>query len=203
MHLDILIEEPSAQYVLQPLLQRVAPAATLRFVTFQGKADLLKQLPRRLKAYANWMPGDYYLVVLIDEDRQDCAQLKAQLEAAAQQANLPTKSRPAPNGRFVVLNRIAVEELEAWYFGDIAALRAAYPRVSDSLHRQRRFRHPDQISGGTWEMLERVLQQAGYYAGGISKTRVARDIAPHMQPDRNLSPSFQQFMHGIRALLAL
>jgi hypothetical protein len=33
------------------------------------------------------------------------------------------------------LNRIAVEELEAWFFGDIEALRAVYPKLSATLGR--------------------------------------------------------------------
>ena len=202
MHLEILIEEPSAQPVLENLLPKIAPGTTFRLITFQGKKDLLTKLPHRLAAYANWLPTDHKIVVLIDEDRQDCRRLKQELETAAQQANLATKSHPDAEGRFIVLNRIAVEELEAWFFGDLAALRTAYPRIPASLNKKQNYRYPDQIMGGTWEALERVLQQAGYFAGGLPKTKVAKDVAPHMQPEINLSPSFQTFRHGLLALLA-
>ncbi len=138
--------------------------------------------------------------MLVDEDRQDCTALKETLEAAAAQANLTTKSAAAADQGFVVLNRIVVEELEAWFFGDCEALRAAYPRVSTSLEKKAGFRHPDSIAGGTWEQLERVLQQAGYHRAGLAKIVAGQDIAQHMDPDRNISPSFRQFCNGLRAL---
>lgn len=202
MHLEIVIEEPSIQPVLEQLIPKIAPGISFQLITFQGKKDLLAKLPQRLKAYAKWMPPDYRIVVLIDEDRQDCRQLKKEMDAAAQQANLPTKSHPDSRGRFVVLNRIAIEELEAWFFGDWTAVRTAYARVSSSWPQKRSYRHPDQIAGGTWEALERILQRAGYYSGGLEKRKVAADIAPHMLPENNQSPSFQIFRQGIHALLA-
>lgn len=201
MHLEILIEEPSVQPVLKHLLPKIAPGITFRLITFQGKKDLLTQLPQRLNAYTKWLPDNYRIVVLVDEDRQDCHKLKQYLETAAQKANLPTKSRPNPTGHFIVLNRIAVEELEAWFFGDLTALRTVYPRIPASLNKKQPYRHPDQIIGGTWEALERVLQRAGYFAGGLSKIKLAQDIAPYMQPENNLSPSFQIFQQGLYALL--
>ena len=52
--------------------------------------------------------------------------------------------------RFQVLNRIAVEELEAWFFGDVQAIHQAYERVSSSLIVKSAYRDPDAIKGGTW-----------------------------------------------------
>ena len=101
---------------------------------------------------------------------------------------------------FVVLNRIAVEELEAWFFGDIAALANAFPGVSPTLGAQARYRDPDAIAGGTWEALQRVLQKAGYFGGGLPKIEVARTLAKHMDPARNTSSSFRQFVQGLAAL---
>lgn len=87
------------------------------------------------------------------------------------------------------MNRIAIEELEAWFFGDIQALRAAYPRLSANLGQRERYRDPDAIPGGTWECLERELRQVGYHKGGLQKIALARDVARHMQPERNRSQS--------------
>lgn len=139
---------------------------------------------------------DTRIVVLIDEDRQDCAQLKARLDEAAAKAGLITKSVAGPGEPFGVLNRLAVEELEAWFFGDCAALRAAYPGVPTNLEYRAPYRHPDRIAGGTWERLERVLQDAGYHRGGLQKVGAATAVAVHMDPARNTSP-------GLRALVAL
>lgn len=100
----------------------------------------------------------------------------------------------------MVLNRIAIEELEAWFFGDVEALRAAYPKVPATLGSQARYRDPDAIVGGTWEALERVLQGKGYHRGGLQKIKAAKEIAAHMDPARNRSRSFRVFMEGLAAL---
>ena len=200
MHVEFFLEEPSAEAFLQGMAHKLLPADdTWSFIVFQGKHDLLTNLQPRLKGYRRWISDDYRIVVLVDEDREDCRQLKSQLEAAATAAGLPTKTSPK-KGLFVVLNRIAIEELEAWFFGDIAALANAYPGVSPTLGAKARYRYPDSIAGGTWEALQRVLQKAGYFGGGLPKIEVARTLAKHMDPARNTSPSFRQFVQGLAAL---
>jgi hypothetical protein len=81
--------------------------------------------------------------------------------------------------------------LEAWYFGDWQAVMAAYPRVSASAPNRAAYRVPDAIVGGTWEAFERVMIQGGYFQTGLPKIEVAQQIAPHMNPARNTSRSFQ------------
>lgn len=200
MHIELFLEEPSAEAFLQGLLPRLLPPGTTwNPIVFQGKTDLLGNLERRLKGYKSWIPMDWKIVVLIDEDRANCLKLKARMEAAAAVAGLITKT-VATGGQYVVLNRIAVEELEAWFFGDPAALAAAFPGVSPNLGMKAPYRHPDAIAGGTWEALERVLQRAGYYGGGLPKIEVAREMALHMDVSRNTSASFQTFVRGLEAL---
>lgn len=201
MHVVFLLEELSAQALLLELLPRLLPANTsFEQVVFQGKKDMLAQLAKRLKAYKQWIPADWRIVVLLDEDREDCRRLKGELEEAARDAGFTTKAHPGARGQFVVLNRIAVEEMEAWFFGDVAALVAAYPGISPHLASRAAYRDPDAIAGGTWEALERELQRAGYYPGGLPKIETARTIAPHMEPPRNTSASFQCFCSGLAAL---
>lgn len=200
MHLELFVEEPSAEAFLQGLLAKVLPEGTTwNPIVFQGKGDLLNNLVARLKGYRGWIPDDWRIVVLIDEDRQDCEMLKRRLEDASRVAGLRTKTE-AGAGRFVVLNRIAVEELEAWFFGDLTALTGAFPRVPASLGAKASYRNPDAIAGGTWEALQRVLQRAGYYSGGLPKIEVAREMASRMEPARNLSTSFKKFIEGLNAL---
>lgn len=200
MHIEFFLEEPSIEAFLREFLPKVLPGETSWSpILFQGKTDLLSNLLPRLRAYRRWIPADWRIVVIVDEDRQDCVALKARLEAAAASAGFPTKSNPLLN-HFVVLNRIAVEELEAWFFGDIVALAGAFPRVSPTLGQQAAFRDPDGIEGGTWEVLERVLQRAGYFGGGLPKIEVAREVARHMDPTRNTSRSFRHFTQGLASL---
>ena len=201
MHVVFLLEELSAEALLLELLPRLLPVGTsFEQVVFQGKKDLLTQLPKRLRGYKQWLPADSRIVVLVDADRGDCRHLKSQMEEAARSAGFTTKAHPGARGRFVVLNRIAVEEMEAWFFGDVPALVAAYPGVSPHLASRAAYRAPDAIQGGTWEALERELQRAGYHPGGLPKIETARTIAPHLEPARNTSTSFQCFCAGLAAL---
>ena len=96
----------------------------------------------------------------------------------------------ASGGRFAVVNRVAIEELEAWYFGDWEAVGAAYPRVDRNVPSLAKYREPDAIKGGTWEAFERVLQSAGYFKTGLRKIEAARAVGAHLEPSRNTSPSF-------------
>ncbi len=193
------VEEPSAEAALNNLLPRLLPEAAFRFITFQGKRDLLTNLAARLRGYAAWLPEDWRILVLVDEDREDCIALKQVLEMASLSAGLISKSQ-AGVGQFQVLNRIAVEELEAWFLGDVEALRQVYPRLPASLAQRQRFRDPDGIPGGTWEALENLLKSYGYYSGGYPKIEAARRISQHMEPYRNRSHSFQVFLKGLQAL---
>ena len=196
-HVELLLEELSAEAALRILLPRMLPPQiTFNIHPFQGKLDLLGKLPQRLGAYAEWLPKDWRIVVLLDEDREDCVSLKRQLEDFALGAGLTTKSSPGADGSFAVLNRVAVEELEAWFFGDVQAMASAYPGVPLTLGARKGFRDPA-IPGGTWEALQRVLQKAGHHMGGLRKVEAAETIAAHMEPGRNRSPSFQCFASGL------
>ena len=201
MHIEFLLEEPSAEAVLDKILPRILPVdVSFYFHVFEGKDDLLSKLSDRLRGYRQWIPDDWRIMVLIDEDRRDCHELKKKLERIAHETRFVTKSSASPNGYFQVVNRLAIEELEAWFFGDVEALHAAYPRVSINLKYQARYRDPDAIPGGTYEALERLLVDRNYYStDNLSKTEVAQNIAPHMKPNRNRSKSFQVFVEGLKA----
>lgn len=202
MHIEFLVEEPSAEAALQNLLPKIfGHAATFIIHPYQGKPDLLKKLPVHLKGYRQWLPEDWRIVILMDADDDNCLELKAQLERMAQDAGLTTKSAALPSRRFQVLNRLAVEELEAWFFGDVEALKAAYPRVSPTLGEKEKYRNPDAIAGGTWEALERLLQGLNYFPEGLPKIRVAREVSRHIDPARNRSRSFQVFRQGLMDLI--
>lgn len=202
MHLEILVEEPSAEAALEKLVPKmIGGDVTFNLIAHQGKPHLLKRLPDRLRGYRAWLPGDFRIVVLLDEDRENCHELKAKMETAARDAGFATASFPDAGGAFTVLNRVAVEELEAWFFGDVPALRRVFPRLSETLGQRARYREPDSVPGGTWEALERVLQRAGYHASGAPKIEIARSVAQHMDPARNRSRSFQVFRRGLRRLV--
>ncbi len=195
--LEFLVEEPSMEAFLQGLLPRLLPAGcSFEIRVFRGKRDLMRQLESRLRGYRSRPFDEFRLIVMVDRDQDDCRTLKAQLEDAAGGAGLRTRSQSSGD-RWQVVNRIVVEELEAWYFGDWEAVRSAFPRVSSTVPNQRRYRRPDAIRGGTWEAFERVLQRHGYFRTGLRKIEAARNIAPKIDPERNSSPSFATFRDAL------
>lgn len=110
---------------LRALLPRLLPKdRTFEVHPFQGKDDLLGKLEARLRGYAAWLPEDWRIVVVVDRDDDDCRDLKQRLEVIAQRAGLRSRSR-AGGLPWQLVNRIAVEEMEAWYFADWEAVRAA------------------------------------------------------------------------------
>ena len=198
MNFEFLVEEASLESALTQLLPKILPSTvTFKIHAFRGKDDLICKLPNRLKGYQAWLPPDWKIVILIDEDREDCLRLKKQLEDIAILAGLITKSSCQKDQSFQVLNRIVVEELEAWFFGDVEAIRQAYPKVSANLATQQPDRNPDAIKGGTWEALERVLRNAGYHQGGLEKYKASSEISQYMNPESNRSQSFQVFCQGL------
>ncbi|MEZ2247128.1 MAG: DUF4276 family protein [Microcoleus sp.] len=198
LHFEFLVEEASLESALTQLLPKILPSTvTFKIHAFRGKDDLICKLPNRLKGYQAWLPPDWKIVILIDEDREDCLKLKKQLEDISILAGLITKSSCQKNKSFQVLNRIVVEELEAWFFGDVEAICQAYPKVSANLANQQPYRDPDAIKGGTWEALERVLRRAGYHQGGLEKYKASSEISKYMNPESNRSKSFQVFCQGL------
>lgn len=200
--IEFLVEEPSAEAALHELVPKIL-GLEIAFSIYphQGKRDLLKKLPSRLRAYRRWLPADWGIAVLIDADRKDCREQKVVLEELALREGFLTRTA-AGEQRFQVLNRLAVEELEAWFFGDAEALCAAYPGIPPTLGERARYRNPDEIPH-TWEALERELQRAGHHRAGLGKIKAAREISERMEPVRNRSRSFQAFRDGLIDLAGL
>ena len=194
--LEFIVEEPSMEVFLRELLPRLVPGCEFEVHRHRGKKDLLRKLERRFRGYRHWMPEHSRIVVLVDRDNDDCKALKRQLEEAARKAGLRSRSRAA-DGCWQVVNRIVIEELEAWYFGDWDAVRQAYPNVSEAIPRRHRYRSPDAVEGGAWEAFERVLRRGGYFRNGLRKSDAARAVARHIDPRRNRSPSFKVFRDAL------
>ncbi|WP_414937657.1 DUF4276 family protein [Amycolatopsis sp. cmx-11-51] len=194
VNLVVLVEERSADEALRALLPKITPGVAFRIAPFDGKEDLLRKLPHRFREYTYyWRAVNSRVVVLVDRDDDDCLELKAQLSRMAKEAGLPAEA---------VLFRIVIEELEAWFLGDVSAVHAAYPRVSLDLVKRVKFREPEDVPGGAWEALEHLFQQHGYHKKGLAKMIAARDIAPHMDVENNRSQSFQVFRDGLRRLVS-
>ncbi len=201
-HFEFFVEEESMEIFLQTLIPKLIGNILYGIYPFQGKRELLALLPDRLRGYARMNEQNGCVIVIIDRDNKDCKTLKADLEKIALDAGLITKSSQGTNSRFQVINRIAIEELEAWYFGDWSAVISAYPEVPPSIPTNSKYSNPDAIQGGTEEALEKIFRKAGYHKSGLRKREAAREIVPHIIPSRNTSKSFQVFRDAIQQLVA-
>lgn len=196
-HVEVFVEEASMEVALRILLPKMlGDEITFQVYPSNGKQDLLQNLPKRFRGYKAWLPESWRIIVVVDRDDEDCSELKQRLEQMAREAGLRTKTS-ANDLSWQVVNRLAIEELEAWFFGDMDAVRAVYPRISETVENKARFRNSDAIRGGTWEALEQILQRAGYFSGGYRKLEAAREIAQNMEPHRNRSHSFSKLHHTL------
>jgi hypothetical protein len=212
MHIEILTEDSSSQRLLEHLMPKlVGPtggAHSWRLHAYRGigrippglskssdpsKRILLDQLPRLLRGYAR-TPGIDAVVVVLDTDERDCVTLLTELRSLAVSCS----------ASHLALFRLAIEETEAWYLDDRAALKRAYPRA-----RMRALGHYVQDSVcGTRELVAeavhpgglRSIQQAGWPLPGQIKHGWADRIAPLLDPEANRSPSFRKLRDGIRRM---
>lgn len=200
--LIFLVEEQSMEFFLRAWLPRILPAGCgFEIHAYRGKSDLLGKLESRLRGYAAWLPPDASIIVIVDRDDDDCVALKRKLEAAVSRAGLLTRSMNK-GGRWQVATRIAIEELEAWYFGDWDAVIAAYPHVSATIPDKAQYRDPDAIAGGTWEAFGRVMSKSGYFKQGLLKLEAAQAIGKHLDAQRSRSSSFRKLASIVEEAIA-
>lgn len=207
MNLELLLEDRSMESALRFLVPKILGQTNtsvevhIAYRAFRGKYTLLKQLKLLLKGYALRIRSGEALrvIVLLDRDAEDCAKLKQRLERIASEAGLIVRSGATEAQPFQVLSRIAISELEAWFLGDLEAIQRAYPKTTAVL-KKKSLPNPDDIDDA-WKALERILKQSSYRGYDLSKPYVAERIAEHMQPECNLSKSFQVFCEGLRACL--
>ena len=178
MKLIFMLEELSMKELLDRILPRLLPEGVdFQTIPHAGKRDLELSLPRKLRA---WNEPDVAFVVVHDQDSNDCVELKRELQGIC-----------AMSGRQVLI-RIACRELEAWYWGDLAAVSEAYGVDLKHLAAKSKYRNPDSIDHPKKE-LKRYLPQMGQIEG-------ARRIAPHMNLEGNTSRSFQVLVQGLKRL---
>lgn len=173
-----LLEEHSMKVLLDGLLPRLCPGLRFLCVPHEGKQDLEKSIPRKLRAWRE--PGVRFCVIR-DNDCADCQTLKARLVELCEQGD-----------RDDVLVRIACQELEAWYFGAPDALAEAFGRESlRSIAAKARYRDPDAIAKPSVALGELVPE--------FQKVSGARSLAEVLSRE-NGSPSFQALMAGLDRL---
>jgi hypothetical protein len=202
MRIHVLVEDPSEKAFLEVWLPRFLPQHSFKIIPHRGKGripgdpsskpdprrqGLLDQLPAKLRAYGRELrPDTDRILVLVDLDTEDCLALKGRLLKILDYCN------PRPE----VIFRIAIEELEAFYLGDRAAIRAAFPRCKLS----RMDSYVQDSICGTWELFKEVIGE-----DGDDKVEWGRLMGDHLTAQwgktlANSSDSFLQFCKGILLL---
>lgn len=166
--------------LLDGLLPRLYPWLEFQCVPHSGKKDLRKSVPRKLRG---WREPGVRFVVMQDQDRADCHQVKRELRQACD-----------AGGRDDVLIRVVCRELEAWYIGEAQAAASAYPEQANALQRElgkARYRNPDTVvnPAGAFQTLVPQFQ----------KRTGARRMAQVLSTN-NRSRSFQVLLAGIDQL---
>jgi len=209
VHFEILIEDQSGGKAMEILIPKLlGDRITFRIHSYKGignipkglkpsgdasKRKLLSQLPNILQGYGR--TPDYGIVIVIcDLDNKEKEGFLSELQ------NVLDNCNPKPKVFFF----LAVEEFEAWYLGDINAIRMAYPNAKISVLNS----YVNDSICGTWEFLadaiykggHRALSKKGWQAIGEQKKMWAKVISPYMNVNCNNSPSFNDMYNQLQAI---
>jgi hypothetical protein len=216
MHFEILVEDNSGKTALEILVPKIiGNQHTFTVHAYKGighipkglksnadpkKRILLDRLPQLIQGYGKTFaayPSDCpaVLIVICDLDDRCLSAFRKELLDIINNCNL------SPVTQFC----IAIEEGEAWYLGDLAAIKKAYPKAKDAIFNS----YENDSICGTWEKLadavfvggSKSLSNQGRHAVGTEKTNWAKEISPFMNVDDNLSPSFCYFRDKLRHYL--
>lgn len=187
LQLVFFLEEPSMKKTLEVLLPRFLPEYVhCIYIVHEGKQDLEKSIPRKLKAQG-WNRETKFVIVR-DQDSADCFKLKRELIEKCEQAGKPN-----------TLIRIACHELESWFLGDLFAVEKALrsntkKRLSKSQDKEK-FRNPDAISLAKQELKTLFPTYQQNSSSG--------EIAKYLNLDNNKSRSFQVFIQGVKKIVGI
>ena len=194
MHFEILVEDQSGKKALDILVPKIiGDAHTFIVHSYKGigripknmrdakdasKRILLDNLPKLLKGYGKTHAGrpnfQEAVILVCDLDDKCLKAFRDELYGILNACN------PKPETRFC----IAIEEGEAWFLGDLNAVKTAYPKAKDAVLNS----YVNDSICGTWEKLADAVYQGvsaalsakGWQAVGAEKSKWAEEITPHM-----------------------
>ncbi|NOR46942.1 MAG: hypothetical protein GQ533_02690 [Methanosarcinaceae archaeon] len=215
MHFEILVEDQSGKKALDILIPKIiGDEHSFKVISYKGigriplnlrgstdpnKRILLDQLPRLLRGYGktfvNYLPNyPAAVIVVCDLDKKHLGVFMEKLGSVLDTCN------PKPETRFC----IAIEEGEAWFLGDIPAVKKAYPNAKNTILNA----YVNDSICGTWERLadaiypggSQKLSAKGYPDIGFEKSAWSKKITPHMDVENNKSQSFRFFSQTLKEL---
>ncbi len=215
MHFEILIEDRSGEAALEILIPKIiSDEHTFNIHAYKGigripqglksssdpkKRILLDQLPKLIQGYGKTFAGypagySAVLIIICDLDRRCFRDFRRELLGCVEKCEV----------KLEIYFCIAIEEGEAWYLGDINAIKAAYPNAKDTVLTA----YENDSICGTWEKLAdavfsggaKQLKKLGWQSVGQEKMAWAVNISPHMDININQSPSFCYFRDKLHHL---
>jgi len=209
MHFEFLIEDQSGKKAMEILAPKLLKDGnTFKIHSYKGighipkglkpksnasKRQLLDQIPRLLRGYGK-VPNCGIIIVICDLDDKNKQIFLKELNDILDTCN------PKPTAYFC----LAIEEFEAWYLGDLPAVRFAYPKAKESVLT----RYKSDSICGTWELLadavytggQSALSKRGWQGIGKQKSVWAEAISPHMDVEKNISPSFNHMRSLVQSV---
>jgi len=165
VRLEFLLEELSMESFLKGFLPKILPDGYIHNQNYflhphQGKSDLLKSIPNKIKI-------DYgektAFIILHDQDNNNCIDLKNKIKKICQDNCKNDNS---------YLVRIVCKELESWYLGDLDAIEQAFPKFKAVKYKNKsKFRNPDAINAA--DEMAKLLPE-------FQKNKGARLISQHI-----------------------
>ncbi len=180
MKLYFPLEEPSMQLFLRGLLPRVFPNFREGVDYFlrphQGKGALQQAIVPFIKQAKR--SSGIKVVIVHDQDNDDCTQLKQKLSNLCAGAQVP------------VMIRIPCRELEAWYLGDHIALQEVFPEFI-RIKNKKQFRNNPDILRKPSDILSRNISL-------FTKSSAAKEIGKIINIKSSESTSFKFFISGLK-----
>ncbi|WP_312701654.1 DUF4276 family protein [Sedimentibacter sp.] len=217
VYLECLIEDKSGAILLERILENYKithPNLNYKIKGFRG----IGRLPNKLKSYKDVKtqsilnnlpaflkvlnaslsaaPYKSAIIVIVDNDDNDCVEFKQKFNDLRQRLNLNVES----------IFCIAVEEMEAWLLGDVDAVLTTFPHAKKQMLLNYK---PDSIIG-TWEYLADAVYNGGSaklkkvatsnFEIGKQKCIWADKIGANMDLRNNKSPSFNYLISKLDSI---
>jgi hypothetical protein len=181
--LVFLLEEPSMKEFLDFFIPRAFPEVDFLCVKHEGKQDLEKSIPRKLRAWG--IPHPHFIIIR-DNDQDQCRKVKRNLKELCRKGGRPD-----------ALIRIACQELEAWYLGSLETLASVYTcNELLSFANKRKYKDPDHLASPSHE-ISQIIPEFRKIDGA---RRMGQGIP--IDEDLNRSDSFKVFIKGLRRILS-
>lgn len=181
--LVFFLEERSTQAMLEGLLPRIVSddkKIPFRYIVFEGKQDLERQLAKKIQGYRNKQANFF---IIRDQDSGDCRKIKEGLNNICVNAGCPN-----------VIIRIICRELESFYLADLAAVETGLEIHGIARHqRKKKFRSPDQLGSPSAEL--NTLTKGQY-----QKISGSRAIGCHLDINNDRSQSFKVLVETVRRI---